>query len=108
MTEKETDNPWNINSIYQLQYFNCPSCSFKNQSSQEFVNHAYELHPESIEYLMNINDESIANVTFPWNEPQIHIKTEHPEIPEEGMENVQTEDPILGENEYDIFPYFIL
>ena len=65
------ENPWNIQSLYELQYFNCPSCTFKNQSTQEIVNHAYELHPESIEYLMNISDESLTDVLLPWNEPQI-------------------------------------
>ena len=41
-------NPWTISSIYELQYFNCLSCSYKNKSKQNFVDHAYECHPESI------------------------------------------------------------
>ena len=63
------ENPWSIQSLYDLQYFNCPSCIFKNQSKQELVNHAYEAHPESVEYLMNINDKSTIDIIFPWNEP---------------------------------------
>ena len=55
-----TENPWHIYSIYELQYFICPSCEFKNQSKQEIVNHAYEIHPESIDFLTNIKDESLT------------------------------------------------
>ena len=62
------ENPWNIQSLYELQYFICPSCIFKNQSKQELVNHAYECHPESIEYLMNLDDKSILDLKFPWIE----------------------------------------
>ena len=54
------ENPWNINSIYELQYFNCPSCIFKNSSKQEMVNHAYECHPESVNFLTQINDDSFS------------------------------------------------
>ena len=35
------ENPWNVKSLYDLQFFNCPSpfCIYKNSSKQEFVNH---------------------------------------------------------------------
>ena len=55
-------NPWNIQTIYELQYFNCPSCVFKDPSKQEIIYHAYDYHPESIEYLENIKEESIMDV----------------------------------------------
>ena len=60
-------NPWNIVSIYELQYFNCPSCNFKNHCKQEIVTHAYECHPESINFLTKISDDSLNDVIFPWN-----------------------------------------
>ena len=58
-------NPWNIQSLYDLQYYNCPSCIYKINSKQEFVNHAYDFHPESEEYLRNIKDGSISDVDLP-------------------------------------------
>ena len=58
-------NPWNIHSLYDLQYFNCPCCKYKNSSKQEFVNHAYCFHPESNQHLRNITDGSITDVDFP-------------------------------------------
>ena len=50
------ENPWDIRSIYELQYFNCPKCSYKNNSKQEFIQHAYEDHPEAIAHLNKIED----------------------------------------------------
>ena len=65
-------NPWNVRSIYDLQYFNCPSCVFKISSKQEFIEHAYEIHPDAIDYLMKINDNSLSDIICPW----IEIKKE--------------------------------
>ena len=72
----QMNNPWNIQSIYQLQYFNCPSCVFKNNSKQKFIIHAYEIHPESIDYLKNIDDKSLIDISLPWNVVVSDIKTE--------------------------------
>ena len=63
--EKEMQNPWHIQSIYDLQYFNCPSCVFKNHSKQEFINHVYEMHQKSIYYLYHIQDDSLKDIIFP-------------------------------------------
>ena len=71
------DNPWNIKSIYDLQCFSCPSCDFKNDSKQEIITHAYQKHPESIEFLSNIRDNSLSDVTCPWNESE--TKLENPD-----------------------------
>ena len=68
------ENPWNIQSLFELQFFVCPSCAYKNNSKQEFVYHAYNIHPESIEKLKFINDDSISDVNCPWNEVEIKEK----------------------------------
>ena len=65
------ENPWNIDSIYDLQYFNCPSCIFRDHSKQEIINHAFEFHPNSIHYLDNIKDESLIDVICPWSVREI-------------------------------------
>ena len=65
MVAENNENPWHIESIYDLQYFNCPSCIFRNHSKQEFIDHAYEIHPDSIEHLFNIKDDSLADIIFP-------------------------------------------
>ena len=70
-------NPWNINSIYELQYYNCPSCIFKNNSKQEIINHAYACHPESIKFLSDISDGSLVDVSCPWN--AVYVKVEDPQ-----------------------------
>ena len=79
------ENPWEIDSIYELQYFNCPSCLFKDHSKQEIVNHAYEFHPNSIHHLDNIKDESLIDVICPWSVQE--IKKE-----ESNLENIETVD----------------
>ena len=69
------DNPWNILSIYEFQYFNCPTCPFKNQSKQEFVNHAYDDHPDSLNYLLNITDvDSFIDIICPWDRKVIKVE----------------------------------
>ena len=67
MIQAKLENPWNINSLYEFQYFNCPSCEFKHVGKQDFVNHAYESHPESIDYLTNISDGSLKGILCPWD-----------------------------------------
>ena len=91
------ENPWNIISIYELQYFNCPSCIFKNNSKQEFINHACESHPETIEHLKNIQDKSLADIVLPWSEVSVQIiKTEPMCESEIFQENIKEsiEDPL--------------
>ena len=71
------DSPWNIKSIYDLQYFDCPSCIYRNIFKQEFVNHAYHFHPESIQFLRNINDGSLNDIEIPFvKDEDIDLKPE--------------------------------
>ena len=64
---EKTENPWSVNSIYNFQYFNCPACTYKHSSKQEFVNHAYEFHPEVVDTLNEISDGSLCDVICPWD-----------------------------------------
>ena len=57
----ENNDLWVVKSIYELQYYNCPGCTFKHKSKQEFVNHLYFDHPEGILTLNNIKDESLRD-----------------------------------------------
>ena len=75
---EDHDNPWDIRSIYEFQYFNCPKCRYSHNSKQDFINHAYENHPEAIENFDNIIDGSLNDVICPWKETEF-IKTE-PEL----------------------------
>ena len=84
------DNPWNIHSIYELQYFNCPSCIFKNSSKQEIIYHAYDYHPESIEFLENIRRDCLIDVICPWK-----LLVENAEIKKE-IQNEDAVDPLQG------------
>ena len=68
------ENPWNIQSLYDLQFFNCPSCNYKDYSKQEFVNHAYNVHPEAYQYLNNIKDGSIDDLITPNDNAMLDLK----------------------------------
>ena len=75
---KHEQNPWSIHSIYELQYFNCPTCMFRNHSKQAFIDHAYEYHPEAVAALSNIEDGSLSDINCPWTSEldSKEIKTE--------------------------------
>jgi len=72
-SETKTSSPWSMKSIDDFQYFNCPRCDFKHQSKQEFINHANELHPESIEHLEQMED--LDGVLCPWKKNNKKEKT---------------------------------
>ena len=65
--ENYLSNPWNIQSLYDLQFFNCPCCTFKIKSRQDFVYHAYENHVECSEFLEKIKDDSLQDLDCPWS-----------------------------------------
>ena len=72
----DSENPWNIHSLYDLQFFNCPSCEFKIHSGQDFADHAFSSHEECQEYLPNIKDDSLDGVICPWKTAEQEIKAE--------------------------------
>ena len=89
----ESENPWNIESIYELQYFNCPKCDFKEHSKQTFANHAFKFHPESISSLTNLKDNSLDDVVIDISD----VKTEITSVVE--IETEPTEPTIEIETE---------
>ena len=75
-------SPWNTKSLHDFLVFKCPECIFLDSSKQMFVDHACEIHPESIEYLKIISDSSVNELELPWK-----IKTE-----EDPLEVIKSED----------------
>ena len=73
MSGMNVENPWNVQSLYDLQFFNCPSqfCIYKSHSKQEFLKHAFSNHPESEPYLINFKDDSLSDVDFPLLESKV-------------------------------------
>ena len=62
---EEVDDPWKVQSLYELQFFNCPGCIYRSKSKQEFVNHIYGDHPEAIITLRNVKDDSLNDIENP-------------------------------------------
>ena len=76
-SELEDNNPWDVDSLYSFQFFNCPSCLYKFYSKQEFIDHAFISHPESIFHLKNIKDDSVDDIYCPWDTSSRKIKSDH-------------------------------
>ena len=73
---KSEENPWNVQSLYDLQYFNCPSCAYKNKSKQKFVSHAYQFHPAEAQHLTDIKDDSMSGINIPIDD-DVEVKIKH-------------------------------
>ena len=75
-------SPWDVESLYEFQYFNCPTCPYKHKSAQDFVDHAFNTHQESKNHFMNIsNHDSFSDIWPPWKYGSInnfinHLKNE--------------------------------
>ena len=65
MTHKN-ESLWDVESLYEFQYFHCPACSYNYNSKQDFVCHTYDTHPESIDYFRKISDGSLSDILPPW------------------------------------------
>ena len=68
------ENPWEVESIYEFYFFNCPTCSYKHASKQDFVQHVFDFHPESIDFLKNISDGSLTDIATPWQNEQVDFE----------------------------------
>ena len=65
------ENSWDVESIYEFQFYNCPTCEFKHYTKQDFVNHAFNTHTESVQDLRKISDGSLSDIFPPWNSNDI-------------------------------------
>ena len=63
----DTEAAWNVQSLYELQYFGCPGkdCSYKNKSKHEFVDHLIDNHPEYLILQKSISDDSLSDIMNP-------------------------------------------
>ena len=54
-------NPWDVKSLEEFLYYNCPECTDRCTSRDEFINHAWDNHPKSqmtlIALKMKLEDE---------------------------------------------------
>ena len=96
---KSEENPWIVQSLYDLQYFNCPSCTYKNKSKQKFVAHAYQFHPADAQHLTDIKDDSMIDVNIPNNLGQIDFTKK---CQEEDVIKIKHEEIDYGDNDADI------
>ena len=49
-------NPWNVECLEEFLYFCCPECDLRDQSKENFIQHALDKHQNSKEYVLPFND----------------------------------------------------
>ena len=87
-------NPWEVQSIYDFNYFCCPECIFQSKEELLFQEHALLTHEQSKTFFQNSNDISCENDedTFSENhnfdeyiivEPNTYCKSEVDSDPKE-------------------------
>ena len=70
----ENPNPWDVKSLDEFQFYNCPICSEKYNDEQDFVGHAFTSHPESAEFLNKIWDpNNVVKVELKEDEDVDHV-----------------------------------
>ena len=90
--EEPTNNPWDVCSLFEFNYFCCPECEFKTrsysieQSAQDFVNHASHNHPWAVNFLQQISDGSIDNIILSKENDSSQVKVEIKQEPEEDFD----------------------
>ena len=53
-----TYNPWQVHSIQDFSFLNCPECSFKSKEENFFQHHAMQNHPLSF-VLFELDDVKV-------------------------------------------------
>ena len=73
---KVENNPWEVKSIYEYYFFNCPTCIYKHSVKQDFFDHILQFHPQSSDHLRKISDGSLSDIITPWANEEI-ILSDH-------------------------------
>ena len=47
-------SPWDVESIQDFQFYNCPSCVFMHKDESEFVQHALDVHPDCNKFILKL------------------------------------------------------
>ena len=54
-------NPWQVQSLDEFLFYNCPECNQKSPNKDLFVYHAWQHHPKSQETLISLNEKRPEN-----------------------------------------------
>ena len=59
-------NPWNVGSVDEFSYFNCPECTFHSKTKSLFQDHAVKNHPlSSVLFGSATKVGSLSNINYP-------------------------------------------
>ena len=57
LEENIDENPWKVNNLIQFLYYCCPECEFQDHSKENFIEHASNTHPKSIDCLKKLSSQ---------------------------------------------------
>ena len=81
----ENSNPWDVKSLAEFHFYNCPSCTEKYNDEQDFVGHAFTSHPESAEFLNKIWDpNNVVKVELKEDDGDVDNNVPSPQIKKQG------------------------
>ena len=73
-------NPWNVSSLEDFHFYNCPECELKYASKEQFIGHAVLKHPKAHEFIPTFTQSSEPMKSDPLTTQEVHfdhdIKTE--------------------------------
>ena len=47
----KSESPWSVDNLEEFIFYCCPECDEKNCDRELFLQHAFDMHPHSEEYL---------------------------------------------------------
>ena len=56
-------NPWNVESLEDFRFYNCPECDHKESIKSDFLKHALNNHPRCGELFDSLDVERSKNIT---------------------------------------------
>ena len=67
------ENPWAVDSLQKFAkiYYCCPECENKCQTKQDFIQHAFENHPQGAISLYGIQDKDVELPDDPLKKEEI-------------------------------------
>ena len=83
-------NPWNVSSLEDFHFYNCPECELKYASKEQFIGHAVLKHPKALEFIPTFTQSVEPMTSDPLTTPEVHFD---PNIKTEPIEQMSETEP---------------
>ena len=83
-------NPWNVSSLEDFHFYNCPECELKYASKEQFIGHAVINHPKAHEFIPTLTQRQ-PMTSDPYADPEVHLEHNVKIEPVEPIEQIEPE-----------------